>query len=96
MAPSFAVPDEPTAQLLRLVAAYSGVSGVDISTNGSLSDFEISAADRCKGFGAHNSCKFIACMSPASAQLLGEGAEQQAKVQLLAARCMQAAACRRR
>lgn len=78
MAHSFTAPDEASAQLLKLVAAYGGVKlSVDISGQ----DVEF-VANGSKAFGLHTACRFLASLGSAAAQLLGEAADQQAKVRV--------------
>ena len=78
---SFAVPDDATAQLLRLVATCGGLGQqLDIKVDGSLADVEFVAADGTKASGANTACRYIASQSPRAAELLGENTEQQAKV----------------
>jgi hypothetical protein len=78
MSMSFSVPDEASAQLLRLVASCSGrVAPLDISVGGAA---EFTAADGKAGSGLNTACRYVASLSPAAQQLLGETPEQQAKV----------------
>lgn len=79
MALSFAVPDEATANLLRLVAAYSGVEA-KLTVSSSAADVEFSA-EGVQAFGEQTACKYIASKGHATEQLLGSTPEQQAKVQ---------------
>ncbi|KAI3431480.1 hypothetical protein D9Q98_004532 [Chlorella vulgaris] len=75
---SFSVPDEASAQLLRLVASCSGrVAPLDISVGGAA---EFTAADGKAGSGLNTACRYVASLSPAAQQLLGKTPEQQAKI----------------
>ena len=77
---SFAVPDEFHQALLRLVASSSGLGEAQLSiTVGGVTDVEFTV-DGTQAFGAHTACRFIAGLSPAASQLLGDSPEQQAKV----------------
>lgn len=79
MALTFAVPDAATAALLRLVASYGGLDKQLDITTGDVSDVKFPAYG-AQAFGVHTACRFLASSSPAAAQLLGESADQQAKV----------------
>lgn len=82
---TIAVPDDSSAKLLRLVAAYSGLNEpFDVAIK-NVTDVEFAAADGSKAFGAHTACCYIASLSPSANQLLGDSAEQQAKVRGAAA-----------
>ncbi len=78
MALSFTVPNEATANLLRLIAAYSGVEAQP-TVSSSAADVEFTA-EGVQAFGEHTACKYIASKSHAAEQLLGSTPEQQAKV----------------
>ncbi|KAL4440332.1 hypothetical protein ABPG75_003333 [Micractinium tetrahymenae] len=78
MALSFTVPDEVTANLLRLVAAYSGVE-TQPAVSSSAADVEFSA-EGVQAFGEQTACKYIASKGHAAEQLLGSTPEQQAKI----------------
>ncbi|KAL4429006.1 hypothetical protein ABPG77_006045 [Micractinium sp. CCAP 211/92] len=78
MALSFTVPDEATANLLRLIAAYSGVEAQP-TVSSSAADVEFTA-EGVQAFGEHTACKYIASKSHAAEQLLGRTPEQQAKI----------------
>lgn len=78
MALAFTVPDEATANLLRLVAAYSGLDAQP-TVSSSAADVEFSA-EGVQAFGEQTACKYIASKGHAAEQLLGSTPEQQAKV----------------
>lgn len=77
MALAFSAPDDASANLLRLVASYSGGAELSITVDGSDVEF---VADGAKAFGAHTACRFLASRGPAAEQLLGSTPEQQGKV----------------
>lgn len=79
----FKAPTAEAANLLKLVATYCGVaSNVAITVTPDVKDVEF-VADGAPAFGLNTACRSMAGQSPASTQLLGQGAEQQAKVGFL-------------
>jgi len=83
MAHSFAAPDQATANLLRLVAGFSGLADSQLSISvGGVDDVQF-ATDGVKAFGANTACMFLASQGSKAKELLGDTPEQQAKVRPL-------------
>jgi hypothetical protein len=78
--PILSVPDEPTANLLRLVALYGGLTQVPEILVGKVAEAEFLAPDGAKAFGTVTAARLVASLTPAAAQLLGATPEDQAKV----------------
>lgn len=81
MAFSFAVPDAAAENLLRLVGSYAGLDRELTISVGGVAEVEFTA-DGTQASGAHTACRYICSKSPSAEQLLGQDAEQQAKVGL--------------
>lgn len=78
---AFTVPseDDLAARLLQLVATYGGVRGELKIATGAVEDVEFVGPDGGKAFGSNTACQFLASLSRAAPQLLGETLEQQAQ-----------------
>ena len=77
---AFTVPDSQSANILRIVAAYSGNGGhLDIAVRG-IEDTEFIDSDGTKLSGIHTAARHIAHQGSKAEQLLGASPEDQAKI----------------